>query len=65
MNLASNNLQRLICHKIQPTKQLTNQLSPNDSFKNEVSYKLFVYKSYIYMYKQDLVLNNHKGLIYH
>ena len=31
----------------------------SDSFKNNVTYKLFAYKSYImymYVYKQDLVL---------
>ena len=39
----------------------------SDSFKN-VTYKLFIYKSfelyiYIYIYKQDLTLNNLQGLI--
>ena len=34
-------------------------------FKN-VKYKLFLNKSYSeYIYKQDLALNNLKGLIYH
>ena len=37
-----------------------------NSFKNNVNYKLFVYKSYlIYMYKEDLALNNLQGLICH
>ena len=37
-------------------------------FKNNVSYKLFIYKSYmfnIYMYKQDFPQNNLQGLICH
>ena len=38
------------------------------SFKNDVTYKLFVYKSYIFntyefMYKQNLALNNLQELI--
>ena len=35
------------------------------SFKNNITYKLlFAYESYyIYMYKQDLALNNPQGLI--
>ena len=38
----------------------------SDSFKNDVTDKLFTYKSYIiYMYKQDLVLNNPQELICH
>ena len=36
----------------------------SDSFKNNVTYKLFVYKSYK-MFKQDLALNNSQGLICH
>ena len=38
------------------------------SFRNDVIYKLFTYKSYIfsiYMYKQDLALNSPQGLICH
>ena len=37
-------------------------------FKNRVTYKVFAYKLYIYIYiywKQDLALNNPKGFIYH
>ena len=37
-------------------------------FKNNVTNKLFIYKSYvfyIYMYKQDLALNNQQVLICH
>ena len=43
-----------------------NSVKTNDSFKNNVIYKLFVYKSYIfngYTYKQDLALNSLKDLI--
>ena len=35
----------------------------SDSFKNNVTYKLFAYKSYIY--QQDLELHNPRGLICH
>ena len=38
------------------------QISSN-LFKNEITYKLYTEKSY--MYKQDLALNNHEGLICH
>ena len=38
-------------------------MSP-DSFKNNITYKLFANKSYIYIYKQDLVVNNQLGLIH-
>ena len=37
------------------------------SFKNNVTYKLIICKSYIYLiciYQQDLALNNQQGLIY-
>ena len=35
-------------------------------FKNNVTYKLFAYKSYmIYIYQDDLALNNLQGLIWH
>ena len=39
----------------------------SDSFKNNVAYKLFVYRSYIYIYiyKQNLELNNLQRLICH
>ena len=33
----------------------------SDSFKNNVTYKLFTYKSY--MYKQDLALTNPQGIM--
>ena len=33
-----------------------------DTFKNNVIYKIF---SYMYVYKQDLSLNNPRGLICH
>ena len=39
------------------------QLMNSNSFKNKAIYKLFAYKSY--MYKDDLALNNHSGLIYY
>ena len=38
------------------------------SFKNDITNKLFTYKSYrynAYVYKQDLTLNNPEGLIFH
>ena len=41
-------------------KQMSSKL-----FRNNVSFKLFTYKSYIPIYKQDLVLNKHQRLIYH
>ena len=34
-------------------------------FKNKVFYKLFAYKSYVYIYKQDLAFNNPQELICH
>ena len=37
----------------------------SDSFKNDYNFKQFIYKSYIYVYKQDLASNNPQGLIYH
>ena len=61
MDLALNNLQRLICHKTQkfkPNKTICvetiailvcKQIRSN-SFKNEITYKLFTYKSYMYMH---------------
>ena len=49
MDLALNNLQRLICHKNQ-TNQHTKQISSN-LFKNDITYKLFTYKSYVYPFK--------------
>ena len=38
------------------------KISTNTSFKNKVTHKLFIYKSYI---KMDLALNNPQGLICH
>ena len=32
--------------------------------KNKVTYKIFSYKSYKFIYKQNLTLNNHQGLIW-
>ena len=44
----------------------------SNSSKNDITYELFIYKSYviyiyiyIYIYKEDLVLNNQQGLIYY
>ena len=37
-------------------------------FKNNVTHKVVIYKSYtylIYMYKEELALNNPQGLIHH
>ena len=60
MDLALNNLQRLICHKTQQTKQTKPGL-----FKNVIYKMCFEIIYSIYMNKIDLVLNNQQWLKCH
>ena len=58
MDLAFNNLKRLICHKTQQTK-------PKAAYKN-VIYKMSLEIKYlIFMYKKDLAFNNEQWLSWH
>ena len=41
------------------------QMSSKNSFKNKITKKVFAYKSYIYIKKQDSVLNNLQCSIWH
>ena len=63
MDLALNNLQRLICHKIQPIKPPFNNVQKSSgSFKNMFT-NLCIYL--VYIYKEGLALNNLQLLMCH
>ena len=62
-DIALNNLQWLICHKTKRNHLTVCKQRSFSSFKDNVTYKRFVSKSCIYLYKQDLLLSNLLGLI--